>query len=326
MFNNFSSENKRRKRLEYLAEIASLYYEYNLTQKQIADKLFIDRSRVSRLLNLAHKQGVVKIQINHFCERSYELENILKRTFKSKEALVLNNLRGDPSKSSRQLGALAASYLDAILKDGQMIGISWGPSIAATINSLDEKYYRNSMVVQLVGGTSTPNSAYDISGVTQKLVSKIHSKVIYLNAPLITNDLKLSEGLKNQPTIDYALNQARKADLIITTIGDIGTENFTSFYPHSDGLISLPELKKAGAVGFICAQAFDAQGGPIESDFNKKVIGISLDDLKSNETVIVIVEGEKRAQALLAALKGGYPKVLISDQKCVSKVLQMIHE
>lgn len=320
------TENRKLKKLEYLAEIASLYYEYNLTQTQIAEKLFIDRSRVSRLINLAHKKGVVKIQINHYCERSYELESILKRTFDLTEAIVLNNLDNDYQTSKKQIGALAASYLEDTIRDGQTIGISWGPSISTTIDALNEKYYKNALVVQLVGGTSIPDSAFDISGVTQRLMNKIHAKAIYLNAPLFTNDIKLTESLKNQPMIAYALDHARHADLIITTIGDTGSQNFASFYPHVDDQFDLQELKKAGAVGFICAQAFDVNGKSIDSNFNRKVIGISPDDLKANKMVIVIAEGEVRAQALLAALNGGYPKVLITDQKCVSKMLQLMHK
>lgn len=321
-----NSENSKRKRLEYLAEIASLYYEYNLTQSQIAKKLYIDRSRVSRLITLAHKKGIVKININHYCERSYELENILKRTFQIDEALVINNLDNDHVKTLKQIGALAASYLDQIFKDGQTIGISWGPSISASVNALSQKHHRNSLVVQLVGGTSIPDSAYDISGVTQELINKIDAKAVYLNAPLFTNNRKLSEGLKNQPMIAYALDQARHADLIITTLGDVGTANFTSFFPSFEYQLDLQELKRNGAVGFICAQAFDKNGNSIDSDFNRKVIGISPDDLKSNKMVVVVLEGEQRAQALLAALRGGYPKVLITDQKCVSKMLQLMDD
>ena len=88
----------------------------------------------------------------------------------------------------------------------------------------------------------------------------------------------------------------------------------------------MQELKRNGAVGFICAQAFDKNGNSIDSDFNRKVIGISPDDLKSNKMVVVVLEGEQRAQALLAALRGGYPKVLITDQKCVSKMLQLMDD
>jgi predicted transcriptional regulator len=40
-----------------------LYYEDDLSQQQIADRLGVSRSTVSRLLQLAREQGIVRIEI-----------------------------------------------------------------------------------------------------------------------------------------------------------------------------------------------------------------------------------------------------------------------
>ncbi len=59
---------------KFLSKIARLYYFSNLNQQQIADKLSISRSKVSRYLDKARKDKVVEIKINSPVEAYEELE------------------------------------------------------------------------------------------------------------------------------------------------------------------------------------------------------------------------------------------------------------
>ena len=47
-----------------LVEIASLYYEQNKTQEEIAQKMNISRSLVSKFLAKARKEGIIEFTIN----------------------------------------------------------------------------------------------------------------------------------------------------------------------------------------------------------------------------------------------------------------------
>ena len=68
---------KELKKLSLLAEVACDYYERKLDQSEIAKRLCLSRTRVSRLLKEAADKGVVKITVNYrYSEynRHYELE------------------------------------------------------------------------------------------------------------------------------------------------------------------------------------------------------------------------------------------------------------
>ena len=52
-------------RTHLLAQVASLYYEQGLTQEQVARRLGISRSGVSRLLREARREGIVEIHVRH---------------------------------------------------------------------------------------------------------------------------------------------------------------------------------------------------------------------------------------------------------------------
>ena len=52
---------KEIKKYSFLAEIACDYYERGLNQNEIAEKICLSRTRVSRLLKEAEEAGIVKI-------------------------------------------------------------------------------------------------------------------------------------------------------------------------------------------------------------------------------------------------------------------------
>ena len=70
-------------RKRFLAKIARLYYLENLTQQNIANKLNISRTKVSRYLTKARKEKIVDIQINHpeedFSKMEYQIEKKYKK-------------------------------------------------------------------------------------------------------------------------------------------------------------------------------------------------------------------------------------------------------
>ena len=300
-----------------------MYYEQHLTQSEIADRLFISRSRISRLLKSAEEKGIVKISVEHFSERSTVWEDMLKRTFCLKEALVLNNENLEYEKILIRMGKLAASYLDTRIREAKVIGISWGKSIAATIDHLEGFPHKNLEIVQIIGGTLVQNPVIDISGLTQKIVNKYNGKGIYLNGPLYMGDENAAENLKQQPVISYALEKARKADIVITGIGSVGTDTFTYMWNGYDNERDLEHLVQEGAAGFMCAQAFDIQGTPLNTGFNERVIGIKLQELKNVDTVVAISGGKQKASAVLGALRGGYCNVLVTDRSCIMEMCKL---
>ena len=67
-----------------LVEIASLYYEQNKTQEEIAQKMNISRSLVSKFLAKARNEGIIEFTINNQFAGPYrELEEQLKEMYLS---------------------------------------------------------------------------------------------------------------------------------------------------------------------------------------------------------------------------------------------------
>ena len=73
---------------ELLAQVASMYYEEDKTQNEIAEALGLSRIKIHRLLCDAKQQGVVKVSIDWPMKRNDALETEIERTFGLSEALV----------------------------------------------------------------------------------------------------------------------------------------------------------------------------------------------------------------------------------------------
>ena len=121
---------------ELLAEVASLYFEEELTQNEIAARLGLSRVKVYRLLKQAKDEQVVTIVIDWPIKRAAQLERALCVRFGLDEALVLHAVSPDQSTVLHQLGQLAARYLEQSLQDGATLTVCLGRSTYETINAI----------------------------------------------------------------------------------------------------------------------------------------------------------------------------------------------
>src|SRR6266536_2390821 len=102
---------------ELMARVASMYYEQDLTQNEIAEALGLSRVKIYRLLREARTANVVRISIDWPIKRDQVLEAALQQKFGLKDVRVLKTAPNQADPLLRQLGHLVADYLEQHLKD-----------------------------------------------------------------------------------------------------------------------------------------------------------------------------------------------------------------
>lgn len=110
------------KRIELLVKVAKLYYENDYSQEMIAKKLGLSRPYISKLLNESKSNGIVKVQVIDPLSIETPLEKNLREHFGLEKVRIVPMSEGIASLS--RLGLEAARYLDTILQDGDIIGLS----------------------------------------------------------------------------------------------------------------------------------------------------------------------------------------------------------
>lgn len=308
---------------DLMIEAATLYYEEDLTQAEIGKRLATSRSTVSRLLRDARAQGVVKIAIQNPWARHSQLEATLRSAYGLRDARVLRAGHRPPDVVLDGVGALTARYLQGVLADGMVLGVSYGRSIAATIRHLTPTRPLDLVVVQLLGALGSDNPLIEGANLARNLAAKYGASYRYLYAPLVVEDPRTRDLIAQEPLVQDVLAIGRQADVALIGIGALGEEAPSLIYRGYLSAGDVARLRGLGVVGNMCAQFFDDHGRLLDTDLNRRSISIGLDGLEGIGQVVAAASGRRKAHAILGALRGGHADVLISDDEAIEEVLAL---
>ncbi len=303
-----------------IVKAARLYYQYNYNQQQIAKEIGISRPGVSRILQQAREAGIVEIKINDPVQSGTELENKLKDHYHLDKVIIVPGDNLEATAITKNLGKAAAIYLDEIIENNQVLGVSWGSTMQEFKNHIAPRSVNNMTVVQLTGGVSRAEYDTHASEVTQKIGEAYNAVPYLLPLPAIVDSAVLKNTIISDRNITNTMNLARTAELAFFTIGSFG---YDSVLVKSDYFTKkeVEKLLTQGAVGDICSRIINQSGEICSEELNDRTIGIGLEELKSKKYAVAVAGGQKKCSAIKAALKGKLINVLITDSQIAKKLL-----
>jgi len=312
-------------RLEFLAQVASWYYEQQLTQEEIARRIGKSRSMVSRLLREAREQGVVEVRVRYpLLRRHAALEAALCDSFALQKAWVLDNPPADYTTLLARLGELGARCLRNQLRDGISIGVGWGTAVHAVVRAMNEHPLRLATVVQIIGAVGYGDPLIDGPELARWLAQKLDAAYRFLHAPLLVEDEDVANALLQERAVAETLAAARQVDIAIIGVGTV-VPRLSSLrragYLTQEDLVTLQEN---GAVGDIVARQLDIRGRVLDIPLNRRIIGIDVPEgLRSIPLVIAVAGGLPKAPAILAALRSGLINAIVTDAVAAQAVLRL---
>jgi deoxyribonucleoside regulator len=315
--------NTKDNRQEFLAHIASLYYDQNKTQQEIANITGITRSAISRALDEAREIGIVQITVNYPWRTDSELENALQAKFNLKDVKVLKSGGKSDTDIFRGLGKLAAEYFSSVVTNHSVIGISWGTLLYQTIRAIERQSLPDVEVLQLVGGTGAEKGSTIGPLLAPMMAGRLDCDCRFMNAPMITQKVEITDLLMQEPVIRETLERAKDIDIALVGIGAL---DLSIYNPYRLGYITAEEVSEmcaAGAVGDICGYHYSLDGKVLDLDINRRIVHVSLDVLRNIDKVIGIAGGLIKAKAILGALSGELITVLVTDEVAAQEVLRL---
>ena len=307
------SKNKIDHRL--LTKVSKLYYEDGLKQDEIVHRLHLSRSTISRLLKQAQEEGIVKIVVVPPTGTFARFETEIEHKYKIEEAIVTDVRNPDsPQMISQELGAAAANYLLRIIEPNDVIGVSWGHTIRGMVAALEPKNYPNVQVVQVTGGIGKPESESHATELCHKMARLLSCKLALLPAPGVVHNEQTREIYLTEEHVRTAMNFLPRITLAFVGIGSL---NSFSIAARDENILTqddIDEVARKGAIGDVALRFIDAQGKLVQSELNKRVIGIDLEQLKRIPRVIGVAGGDNKVKAIKATLQGDLLNVLITDQ------------
>jgi len=306
-----------------ILEAANFYYLKDMTQMEIARTLGISRSKVSRLLKEAKEKGYVQINIVSPNERCTEIEESLKKYFPISEAIVAPLISKNNSAIRKNIGRIAAEYLEKELKDGDILGLAWGRTLYEVVSNLKPMQLEGLRLVQVIGGLGNISNQIYPHEITSKAASLLRGVCFYLYAPAIVENTVARKAIIKNETVKNVIKMYDSLDIIVLGLGTLDPSSHLIKSTKILTLKTVENLKHIGAVGELCGRFYDINGKICNTELNNNVIGISIEQLRHTRNVIGVVGGNNKCKALLGALRGGFLKTIITDEFCANEVLKM---
>lgn len=302
-------------RTSLVAKIARMYHEQGLRQSEIAGRLHISQSRVSRLLQEAVDRRIVRIVVVPPPGVHSALEEAVRDKFGLVDVVVADASSGDEASVIAALGTAGASYLETTLAAKDRVGVSsWSSTLLATANVMSSRTVRTaSEVVQVIGGLGHPKVRADATRLIERLAQVTGGTPTFLPAPAIVESRTERDGILQDPTVADVLSRMRNLNVLLAGIETLST---SSLFAASGNAVSKSDraiLKDAGAVGEVCLRFFDANGKPVATELDSRVVGIGVDDLRAVPRKIGIAGGNRKYGAIRAAALGNWIDILITD-------------
>lgn len=296
-----------------MAEAATLYYEKNCTQQEIAAKLSLSRQTVSKLLNDAIKENIVEIKIHNPKKDCEALEKELCERFNIESAAVCSTSgKGEDVRRMMTVKA-ACDYLVPIFEKGnQKIAVSWGRTIQSLISELPEMKGANNVVFPLFGATDNERPYFLSNEIARGMADKIGAGIKYAWFPYLPDDLSDCDLLKK--TSYYKKLQGLWDEIDLAVVG-IGNTDVLSLFGKSFGYSE----KNDRAIGDIATHFFTEDGEVL--GLYENTLCASLQNLKNAKQTVAVACGEDKAKAIRGALKTGIITTLVTDEHTAKKIL-----
>lgn len=303
-----------------LADIAELYYKDGLTQNEIAQRIGVSRPTVVNYIKQAREKGIVDIQIRGSAYKGSNLSRQLSEKYGLIDVYIARTaLEPNEEAAEKKLARLGAMALSDLLCEGDVLGVSWGGTIQRAADEIPHREIKRLSVCQLVGSMKS-DALLASEASTIRIANRAGGQCNTLPVPAIVSTAQLAQQLRDEPIVQKHLEQFNRLTKVFFSVGDLSDESLV----HSSGIASNEEWKRyrdRNAKAVLVGRFLDADGQVLEGDFEKRLMGIELDQFKAVPTRILVVGGVAKLDAVLATIAGEYVTHLVVDEE-LAELLQ----
>lgn len=304
---------------ETVAEVAWHYYVKQRTQSEISKLLGISRPTIISYIKIAKERQIVCVKIagTHFTVN--DLTDKFKSLFDLDSIHIVpdEGLTGD--ELTHNVCEVAAHFLPNFVEEGDVLGVSWGQTISFVSERMPYWPIHNLTVRQIIGSMANPLLPTCESCSTE-IARRLSATCINLNAPAVCTSSKLTTEIKSEPIIKEQLNNLTTCNKVIYSLSPCTSNTHVVQFKLATTK-DIKDYTDKGAVGIIAGRFIDSNGKPVLGELDTRMLGIELTDLR-NMNGLLVASGIEKADACLAALRGGFVQNLILDIKLAKLVIQ----
>jgi DNA-binding transcriptional regulator LsrR (DeoR family) len=299
-------------------KICKLFYEENLSQKEIALKLSVSRPQISRTLARARQEGWVTVHIHNPYAEEDALEQELAGRYGLGQALVINTRSG--GETEKIIGRNAAAQTAAYVANHKVIGIMSGKAVFHALDNAVLARNADRVFVSLEGSAGVAGTYWHANYIAQFMAEKTGGKAYLLNAPLLVQNKNTKKTLAEEDEIRRVFGFFKECEVIFTGIDQIDAGAAVA----ESGILTgndITFLKENGAIAVTGGIFFDERGNHLVNPLTRRFISIGYDDLRSCPKVVAVAFGTEKVPAVDAVLRGGFVHELITSSETAEALL-----
>ena len=295
-----------------MVKAAWYYYFENMTQQAIADRLSISRMRVIKLLEAARQNGIIQFRLRSDGVGMAEQSRALMEKYHLKDVFLIPSAEEEAT-TNESIARAGAMYIADRLGDNACINVGYGDTLSRTLNHLATMVETPVTCISLTGGVSPylPNTRSNV----------FNARLYLIPAPLLASSQEMASAMRGESSVSEIFDMAELSSFTLVGIGSI----HDSATVVKSGVLSRNDLfylRMHNAVGDILCHFFDRDGQLLQTPIEDKLISTPLSRLKALRNVVGLAAGAQKADAIRAALRGGYLDVLVTDEATASLLLK----
>lgn len=300
-------------RIAYACEIEGL------TQAEAAERFGLTRLRVNKGLSDLRQRGILRVSIDSIYAASAGLEWRLADRFGLTRAVVVPSPE-KPASVTPLVSAGLGGHLGILLQDPAMrrFGMSWGNTLNLATRHMQPINRPDLEIVSVMGGILRGS---DVNGyeITTRLADLCNAQHSFFVAPVYAGSSASRRMFMEQDVIVEGLEKLRGCDAVALAAGDLSSSLLVRDALPRD--VDLADLVQLGGVGDIIGHILDAEGRLVDHDINRRLVGLTLDDLRAIPNVILAAGGMHKVPVICAALRAGFVDTLVTDEATAEAVL-----
>ncbi|WP_432561665.1 sugar-binding transcriptional regulator [Kineococcus sp. SYSU DK003] len=302
--------------LALAVDVARRFHLDGDSKVRIAQDLGINRFKVARLLELARLAGLVQVVVGAPADLDAGLSAALRERYGLQHALVLLDAGADGAVQRLRVGRLAAELLEQLLTEDDVVGLAWGRTVSAVVDSWSERV--PATFVQLAGSLARDDVAQNGPELITSMARRAGGRAITFYAPLVVADENTAVALHGDGPVARAVQAMDDLTKAVVSIGAWAPGQSTVRDALSP--TDRAELDRAGVRAEVTGLLFGADGRVVDA-LGPRSLCVTEQQLRSTPQVIALAAGAERAGAVQAVLRSGLLDGLVTHASLAREVL-----
>ena len=303
-----------------MVKICDMYYNQDLNQKAISAQLGLSRPTVSRIISNGKERGIVKIIIDNLEGTDYvDIEREIENLYGLREVIVVKEKK-DTDDQKNEIGKAAAQYLERVVKDGNIIGVSMGSTLGYISKYITDGATKNLTFVPLIGGMGHLRMELHSNYLVEDFAKVFGGEFMLMHAPARVSGRQIKEELLKEDDISKIIKMGDQLDVALVGIGVPNSTSAimaTGYYNR----VEMDKMRAKRVAGDICMQFYDINGSTTPFKIDNNVVGIEIKKLRRVPHAIGVACGIEKVDAIRGAINGRYINTLVTDVACANALI-----